>query len=115
MNEMYMCLWAVWQKLEEQNPDFFKAYYTRLKVKDQIELFNTMLEYHAQVLQKTRAGVGTAAGVSGAAPMAVPAANLMHGPPHMQNGHGTRRAPYSVLFFLPPGKSMFLRMYLFSC
>mmetsp|Transcript_22061 Transcript_22061/g.42048 ORF Transcript_22061/g.42048 Transcript_22061/m.42048 type:complete len:518 (-) Transcript_22061:224-1777(-) len=77
----------VWQKLEEQNPDFFKAYYTRLKVKDQIELFNTMLEYHVQVLQKTRAGVGTAAGVSGAAPMAVPAANLMHGPPHMQNGH----------------------------
>jgi len=40
----------VWQKLEEQNPEFFKAYYTRLKVKDQMELFNTLLEYQAQLL-----------------------------------------------------------------
>jgi hypothetical protein len=41
---------TVWQKLEEQNPEFFKAYYTRLKVKDQMELFNTLLEYQAQLL-----------------------------------------------------------------
>eukprot|EP00891_Asterochloris_glomerata_P004839 jgi/Astpho2/4839/gw1.00068.34.1_t len=34
----------VWQKLEEQNPDFFKAYITRLKLKDQINLFNHLLE-----------------------------------------------------------------------
>ena len=40
----------MWQKLEEQNPEFFKAYYTRLKVKDQMELFNTLLEYQAQLL-----------------------------------------------------------------
>jgi hypothetical protein len=47
---------AVWQKLEEQNPEFFKAYYTRLKVKDQMELFNTLLEYQAQLLHsETRA------------------------------------------------------------
>lgn len=46
----------MWQKLEEQNPEFFKAYYTRLKVKDQMELFNTLLEYQAQLLHSdTRA------------------------------------------------------------
>lgn len=39
----------VWQKLEEQNPDFFKAYITRLKLKDQINLFNHLLEQQIQV------------------------------------------------------------------
>jgi len=34
----------VWQKLEEQNQEFFKAYYTRLKLKDQIVLFNHLLD-----------------------------------------------------------------------
>jgi len=34
----------VWQKLEEQNPDFFKAYYARLRLKDQIVVFNQLLE-----------------------------------------------------------------------
>ncbi|BBN02328.1 hypothetical protein MPTK1_2g14390 [Marchantia polymorpha subsp. ruderalis] len=44
----------VWQKLEEQNPDFFKAYYTRLKVKKQIVLFNHLLEQQVQLQQKMR-------------------------------------------------------------
>ncbi|CAM6083899.1 unnamed protein product [Calypogeia fissa] len=44
----------VWQKLEEQNPDFFKAYYTRLKVKKQIVLFNHLLVQQVQLLQKMR-------------------------------------------------------------
>ena len=43
---------TVWQKLEEQNPDFFKAYYVRLKLKRQIMLFNHFLEQHAQLTQK---------------------------------------------------------------
>lgn len=42
----------VWQKLEEQNPDFFKAYYVRLKLKKQIMLFNHLLEQHALLTQK---------------------------------------------------------------
>jgi uncharacterized protein (TIGR01589 family) len=42
----------VWQKLEEQNPDFFKAYYTRLKLKDQIVLFNHLLEQQVAMFQK---------------------------------------------------------------
>ncbi|KAK9804212.1 hypothetical protein WJX72_001465 [[Myrmecia] bisecta] len=46
----------VWQKLEEQNPDFFRAYYTRLKLKDQIVLFNHLLEQQVQMVQKMRTG-----------------------------------------------------------
>eukprot|EP00268_Persea_americana_P055739 TRINITY_DN6503_c0_g1_i3.p1 TRINITY_DN6503_c0_g1~~TRINITY_DN6503_c0_g1_i3.p1 ORF type:complete len:352 (+),score=82.49 TRINITY_DN6503_c0_g1_i3:277-1332(+) len=34
----------VWQKLEEENTDFFKAYYIRLKLKKQIVTFNRLLE-----------------------------------------------------------------------
>ncbi|XP_077212610.1 uncharacterized protein LOC143847576 [Tasmannia lanceolata] len=38
----------VWQKLEEENGDFFRAYYIRLKLKKQIILFNHLLghQYH---------------------------------------------------------------------
>lgn len=42
----------VWQKLEEQNPEFFKAYYVRLKLKKQIVVFNHLLEKHAQLSQR---------------------------------------------------------------
>ena len=42
----------VWQKLEEQNPDFFRAYYTRLKLKDQIILFNHLLDQQVQMFHK---------------------------------------------------------------
>eukprot|EP00252_Welwitschia_mirabilis_P013957 TRINITY_DN3094_c0_g1_i1.p1 TRINITY_DN3094_c0_g1~~TRINITY_DN3094_c0_g1_i1.p1 ORF type:complete len:383 (+),score=63.83 TRINITY_DN3094_c0_g1_i1:966-2114(+) len=40
----------VWQKLEEQNADFFKAYYARLKLKNQIILFNHLLEQQYQFM-----------------------------------------------------------------
>lgn len=42
----------VWQKLEEQNPDFFRAYATRLKLKDQIVLFNHLLEQQVAMFAK---------------------------------------------------------------
>ncbi len=45
---------TVWQKLEEQNPEFFKAYYTRLKLKKQIMLFNHLLEQQVQLMHKMR-------------------------------------------------------------
>ncbi|CAH8368473.1 unnamed protein product [Eruca vesicaria subsp. sativa] len=35
----------VWQKLEEGNPEFFRAYYIRLKLKKQIVVFNQLLEH----------------------------------------------------------------------
>ncbi|KAJ7514444.1 hypothetical protein O6H91_23G044400 [Diphasiastrum complanatum] len=44
----------VWQKLEEQNPDFFKAYYTRLKLKKHITMFNHLLEQQVQLMEKMR-------------------------------------------------------------
>ena len=34
---------AVWEKLQEQNPDFFRAYRTRLRVKGQIREFNSLV------------------------------------------------------------------------
>ncbi|KAI3449264.1 hypothetical protein Pfo_005929 [Paulownia fortunei] len=41
----------VWQKLEEENADFFRAYYIRLKLKKQIILFNHLLEHQYHVMK----------------------------------------------------------------
>ncbi|GFP95117.1 protein tic 22-like chloroplastic [Phtheirospermum japonicum] len=41
----------VWQKLEEENADFFRAYYIRLKLKKQIVLFNNLLEHQYHVMK----------------------------------------------------------------
>lgn len=40
----------VWQKLEEENREFFKAYHLRLKVKEQITLFNQLLERQVELM-----------------------------------------------------------------
>ncbi|CAM9691431.1 unnamed protein product, partial [Heterosigma akashiwo] len=45
----FTCL--VWQKLEEQNPDFFYAYNIRLRVKDQIVAFNYLVDQQVALLQ----------------------------------------------------------------
>ncbi|CAH8356368.1 unnamed protein product [Eruca vesicaria subsp. sativa] len=42
----------VWQKLEEENREFFKAYYLRLMVKHQIMEFNKLLEQQFQHMQQ---------------------------------------------------------------
>ncbi|GMH21741.1 hypothetical protein Nepgr_023583 [Nepenthes gracilis] len=41
----------VWQKLEEENADFFGAYHIRLKLKKQIILFNHLLEHQCRLIQ----------------------------------------------------------------
>ncbi|XP_044502542.1 uncharacterized protein LOC123223442 [Mangifera indica] len=41
----------VWQKLEEENADFFRAYYIRLKLKRQIILFNHLLEHQYHLMK----------------------------------------------------------------
>ncbi|CAA0816627.1 Plant protein 1589 of unknown function [Striga hermonthica] len=41
----------VWQKLEEENADFFRAYYIRLKLKRQIILFNHLLEHQFHLMK----------------------------------------------------------------
>ncbi|XP_065042501.1 uncharacterized protein LOC135586588 isoform X2 [Musa acuminata AAA Group] len=42
---------SVWQKLEEENPEFFRAYYIRLKLKKQIILFNQLLEHQYHLMK----------------------------------------------------------------
>ncbi|XP_062218151.1 uncharacterized protein LOC133918328 [Phragmites australis] len=42
----------VWQKLEEENREFFKAYYARLMLKNQIMVFNKLLEDQYQIMSK---------------------------------------------------------------
>ncbi|OIT21437.1 hypothetical protein A4A49_36188 [Nicotiana attenuata] len=46
----------VWQKLEEENQEFFQAYYLRLIVKDQIQRFNELLHRQLETMQIYRAG-----------------------------------------------------------
>ncbi|KAK8570386.1 hypothetical protein V6N13_003069 [Hibiscus sabdariffa] len=41
----------VWQKLEEENADFFSSYYIRLKLKKQIILFNHLLEHQYHLMK----------------------------------------------------------------
>ncbi|XP_062189730.1 uncharacterized protein LOC133892793 [Phragmites australis] len=41
----------VWQKLEEENSEFFRAYYIRLKLKRQIILFNHLLQHQYNVMK----------------------------------------------------------------
>lgn len=42
----------VWQKLEEENQEFFNAYYLRLMVKSQIIEFNRLLEQQARMMHQ---------------------------------------------------------------
>lgn len=43
---------SVWQKLLERNPDFFKAYDFRIRIKEQINAFNYLVSQQAQMMQK---------------------------------------------------------------
>lgn len=67
----------VWQKLEEENREFFKAYRLRLIVKDQIELFNRLLERQVELMRHISAGVAS-----------TPISNGSHIPPLHQNSAG---------------------------
>lgn len=46
------CGLPVWQKLEEENREFFQAYYLRLKLKHQIIEFNKLLEQQVQLTRQ---------------------------------------------------------------
>lgn len=47
----------VWQKLEEENQDFFKAYHLRLILKDQIMKFNKLLQTQADLMHQISSAV----------------------------------------------------------
>ncbi|KAG8371760.1 hypothetical protein BUALT_Bualt13G0121800 [Buddleja alternifolia] len=42
----------VWQRLEQENPEFFEAYYLKLLVKDQIMEFNRLLSEQAELMRQ---------------------------------------------------------------
>lgn len=42
----------VWQKLETENQEFFRAYHLRLIVKDQILRFNELLERQVELMRQ---------------------------------------------------------------
>jgi len=72
----------VWTKLEEQNPEFFRCYYTRLKLKAQIVMFNHLLEQQVGVVQRMQRGWGI--GGSGTAPASATSSGI----PLFQGGRG---------------------------
>ncbi|RZC70840.1 hypothetical protein C5167_033998 [Papaver somniferum] len=75
----------VWKKLEEENTEFFRAYYIRLKLKKQIILFNHLLahQYHLMTYQvPVPPKISLAPIQNGVHPM--PANNLPMGYPVLQ-------------------------------
>lgn len=64
----------VWNRLEQENAGFFKAYYTKLVLKKQIAQFNELLENHHNLL-------------SYAAPLEAPLAPMQEGIQHMPVNH----------------------------
>ncbi|MED6146870.1 hypothetical protein PIB30_038730 [Stylosanthes scabra] len=73
----------VWQKLEEENADFFRAYYIRLKLKKQILLFNHLLEHQYHLMKGPMAAKVPLAPIqNGIHPM--PVNNLPMGYPVLQ-------------------------------
>lgn len=49
---VFLACIPVWQKLEEENREFFMAYYLRLMVKQQIIEYNRLLEQQAQLMHQ---------------------------------------------------------------
>ncbi|KAL5202479.1 hypothetical protein ABZP36_013431 [Zizania latifolia] len=72
----------VWQKLEEENSEFFRAYYIRLKLKKQINLFNQLLEHQYHLMKFPVQQVPLAQTQNGIRPM--PVNNLPMGYPVLQ-------------------------------
>ncbi|KAJ8534216.1 hypothetical protein K7X08_007540 [Anisodus acutangulus] len=62
----------VWQKLEVENQEFFRAYYLRLVVKDQIQRFNDLLQRQVESMQMYATG-------------SIPMSNGSQIPPALQN------------------------------
>ncbi|KAL4531474.1 hypothetical protein Ndes2526B_g04413 [Nannochloris sp. 'desiccata'] len=76
----------VWSKLEEQNSEFFKCYYTRLKLKAQIVMFNHLLEQQVAVVQRMQLGWNGGAGAGG------PSSSTTSGIPLFQSGANGNRS-----------------------
>lgn len=57
---VFLTLFSVWQKLEEENQVFFKQYHIRLILKDQILRFNELLDKQAKMMKQMSPANGAA-------------------------------------------------------
>ncbi|XP_034930590.1 uncharacterized protein [Populus alba] len=73
-NSSNILFFLVWNRLEQENAGFFKAYYTKLVLKKQIAKFNELLENHHNLLRY-------------AAPLEAPLAPMQEGIQHMPVNH----------------------------
>ena len=73
----FTCL--VWQKLLDQNPNFFYGYALRLRLKDQIIAFNYLIDQHSKMLQQQQPGNSSSSSSSSSGPSAADASQMMGG------------------------------------
>jgi len=73
----------VWQKLEEENQEFFRAYYLRLMVKQQINEFNRLLDLQVQLMcQMQPSGVASLPTSNGSHISSLHQNSACYGPEH---------------------------------
>ncbi|KAG8496901.1 hypothetical protein CXB51_008013 [Gossypium anomalum] len=77
----------VWQKLEEENREFFQAYYLRLMVKQQIMEFNKLLEQQVQLMHEIH-------------PSGVSSISKLNGPHLSQRNTGKARKQESLQYLM---------------
>ena len=58
----FTCL--VWEKLLDQNRDFFYLYGIKLRMKDQIVAFNYLVDQHVQLLKSLEGGADNISGIN---------------------------------------------------
>lgn len=102
-----------WQKLEQQNPAFFRAYNIRLRIKDQINQFNDIVNYQALLMQYHQANEMSPMSASGANGIPVnpsgpgtPVNILQHGDVMMTNQQQQQHIPQSAMHNTSHGANM---------
>ena len=80
---LFFTFLSVWQKLEEENQEFFQAYYLRLMLKQQILQFNRLLEQQVELMHISPTVVASLPASNGShipAVASLPASNGSHIP-----------------------------------
>ncbi|KAM0948671.1 putative angiotensin-converting enzyme 2 [Dioscorea sansibarensis] len=91
----------VWQKLEEENGEFFKAYHVRLVLKDQIQLFNKLLDKQVELMRKIcPSGVGSVSPSNGTN------SSTLHQTPYFVNEQASASGPANLLCSGDPTSAM---------
>ncbi|GLT95828.1 hypothetical protein SLE2022_134890 [Rubroshorea leprosula] len=89
----------VWQKLEEENRDFFKAYYLRLMVKHQIIEFNKLLRQQVELMHPT--GVASISTSNGSHISPMPQNSACYAPENTGPALKQEDVPHSIASSLP--------------